>query len=92
VNAYAYLEMIIVGVIGLFSAYHVMKLLMPRAVRGITLSMATRFGLWPRALARDPSTMKPAGGCASGCGDGCNGCAVAARARFVPTDQVGGGR
>jgi len=89
VNLYHFLETALIVLIGVFSAYHVMKLLMPRVMHGVRVRIANRLSHSPQASWRHVVATKlrdaaPASGCGAGCGDGCNGCRIAARIHPTP--------
>lgn len=80
---YSFLETSVIFTIGVFSIYQVMKLLMPqltRRVRGLIALQLSRPGnRWRNALATRLRDAAPSGGCAAGCGGGCNACGIAGR-------------
>lgn len=81
---YTVLETAIIGLIGVVSAYHVMKMLMPRMVDRARVSVALRLGRradvasWRHAVAAGARNAVPENDC-GGCNSGCNGCSVATR-------------
>ena len=84
-NLYPVLEAALIGVIGIVSVYHVMKIVMPRFVEGTRASVAQRLGRgaaaasWRHAIASKVRHAAPESACGTGCGGGCHGCSVAAR-------------
>ncbi|HUU71941.1 MAG TPA: DUF6587 family protein [Burkholderiales bacterium] len=88
-SSYALLETVIVGVIGLISAWQVMKILMPRTTQGLRTSIATRLNLvqGERHLPATGPSEAGSSGCGVGCGSACNGCGVAARIIQPLADQ-----
>lgn len=67
---YAVVETVLVVLIGVASAWQVMRVLMPRATQRMRAVISKR----PQADGL-PAT---GGGCAAGCSSGCNGCGAAA--------------
>ena len=91
-SSYVVFETVIVALVGLISAYQVIKLLMPRTADGFRASIANVLmrapgGMRPHALATTPSDSGPASGCAVACGSGCHGCAIGARTDSSLADQ-----
>ncbi len=78
-SSYAFVETVLVILIGLVSAYQVMRVLMPRATQRLHALIAKRTNAG-QSGGHPPATGLPdaGGGCAVGCGSGCNGCRVAA--------------
>lgn len=93
-NVYPILEIAVIGLIGAVSLYHLMKVVMPRALHGARASVAQRLGRgataasWRHALASRVRDAVPEAACGAGCGGGCNGCSVAQHASTpVPGDE-----
>lgn len=93
-TVYTILETAIIGLIGVVSAYHVMRMLMPRMIDRARMSVALRLGRsadatsWRHAVAAGARNVAPENACGAGCNSGCNGCSVAARAStLVPADE-----
>jgi hypothetical protein len=91
-SSYVVFETVIVALVGLVSAYQVIKLLMPRTADGFRASIANALmrapgGMRLQALATSSPEPGPARGCAVACGGGCHGCAIAARTDSPLADQ-----
>ena len=83
-NIYHFLETVLIVLIGVFSAYHVLKLLMPQAMHGVRVRIAERLShsrrdSWRHVVATKLRDAAPSNGCGTGCADGCDGCHVSAR-------------
>jgi len=82
VNLYSYLESALIAVIGIISIYYAAKLLMPRLVHGVRVSIAQRLdrspeGSWRHKTAARVRGAASSGGCGSGCSSGCSNCGLA---------------
>jgi hypothetical protein len=81
-SSYAVVEAILVILIGLVSAYQVMKVLMPRAMKRVRARIVNRLNGGPaHSLPTDLPDSGAASGCGVGCGDACNGCGSGAGIR-----------
>lgn len=88
-NVYAAIESIVVAVVALVSVFYVLKAFIPGPVQNARVRIAdwlsrTAHGGWRNLLAARLRVDGPSGGCATGCGDGCNGCSISTRARPLP--------
>ncbi len=90
-SSYAVVETVVVILIGLVSAYQVMRVLMPRATQRLRAVIATRVharrGGGGRSLATRLNDAGAVSGCAIGCGSGCNGCIAAAGSNQPPVER-----
>jgi len=82
VNFYSVLESGVIAVIGVFSVYQVVRLLLPRSVdrsRAFVVRWLARSpaGSWRQKLAARVNGVAPAGGCGMGCSSGCDRCGLA---------------
>ena len=83
-NLYHVIETGLIVLIGALSVYYAIRLLMPSLVTRVTIAIASWLdrgpsGSWARKIASRVRATLPTGGCVSKCGDGCNGCGLAAR-------------
>lgn len=89
-SSYAVVETVVVILIGLVSAYQVMRVLMPRATQRLHAVIATRVDArrgGGRSLATRLNDAGAGSGCAIGCGSGCNGCIAAAGIDQPPVER-----
>lgn len=89
-SSYAVVETIVVILIGLVSAYQVMRVLMPRATQRLHAVIATRVDArrgGEHSLATRLNDAGAVSGCAIGCGSGCNGCIAAAGSNQPPVER-----
>ncbi len=84
-SLYPVIEAALIGVIGIVSVYHVIRIVMPRFIEGARASVAQRLGRgvsatsWRYAVASKARHAAPESACGTGCSSGCHGCSVAAR-------------
>lgn len=89
-SSYAVVETIVVILIGLVSAYQVMRVLMPRATQRLHAVIATRVDArrgGEHSLAARLNDAGAVSGCAIGCGSGCNGCIAATGSNQPPVER-----
>ena len=94
-SLYTFLETTIIVLVGVISAYHVMKMLMPRAVGRARASLALRLGRGADAASRRRALAVKVRGdtahaaaCDAGCGSGCSTCSIALQTRrSMPADE-----
>ncbi len=77
-TSYAIFETVVVVLVGVLSAYQVVKVLMPRMAQKLGAILSTRL-IGGHGGGRSLSSGLPdtGSGCGLGCGSGCNGCGAA---------------
>lgn len=88
-SAYAVVETGIVILIGLASAWQVMRVLAPRATQRLRAAISKHLngGRQAHSLAAGQPETAARSGCGAGCGSGCNGCSSATALNQSLADQ-----